>query len=156
MRRRRDDPLDAGTDDHDAKIQRNVRIAPDVKPERVALGPHALFANGSARSKYHQQIKNGTPMLRIADSAVAGGQFSWLSMPCMTETTDSPSRIGVNSPKRSGRCPAAGGTLTLCGTASHGVPRSIANAAAQIQKRAGVGTVADISHNAAATPCPAM
>ena len=39
-------------------------------------------------------------------------------------------------------------------TASHGVPRSIVNAAARIQKRAGAGIRADHSHRTAAVPWP--
>ena len=89
-----------------------------------------------------------------AEVAAAGVQSSWLSMPCMTATTDSPSRMSVNSPKRSGKCAASGGIFTLWRTASHGVPRSIANAIPQIQKRSGAGTNADVSQRSAALPCP--
>src|SRR5919107_3253457 len=35
-----------------------------------------------------------------------------------------PAFVSVNSPNRSGRCAASGGTLTLWRTATHGVPRS--------------------------------
>ena len=92
------------------------------------------------------------PMPRNAEIAAAIGQSFWLSMPCITATTDSPSRISVNRPNRSGRWAASGGALTLWRTVSHGVPRSMTNAAPQIQNRAGAGTSAERSHRHAAAP----
>src|SRR5262249_16330198 len=46
MRRGSDDALDADTDDHDTEVHRKVSITPDVKPYRVTMRAHALFAPG--------------------------------------------------------------------------------------------------------------
>ncbi len=43
------------------------------------------------------------PIPKNAEVAAEGVQSSWLSIPRMTATTDSPSKMSVNSPKRSGR-----------------------------------------------------
>ena len=74
-------------------------------------------------------------------------------MPFITATTDSPSRISVNSPNRSGRCAGCGGRCTVRSTVSHGVPRSISERDHPERKaRRSPVQRADSSQSAAAMP----
>ena len=54
------------------------------------------------------QIKSVMP--KTAEEAATGLQYSWWLIPVITATIDSPSRMMLNSPYRSGRCAASCGT----------------------------------------------
>ena len=75
-------------------------------------------------------MKKRIVMPRNAVMAAAGAHVSWLSMPCITAMTASPSRMIMNRPSRSGRCALSGGRATVCGTANHGVKKSMIAATA--------------------------
>ena len=53
-----------------------------------------------------------SPLAQVNKTNVGKLQVAWLSMPCMTATTDSPSKMMVKRPNRSGRCCASGGIFS--------------------------------------------
>src|SRR5215471_3178587 len=108
-----------------------------------------------ARSKYHHQRAKTSASPAKAETAAETGQLSWLSMPRITAATDSPRRMMVKRPKRSGKCPASGGTVCVYLTAAQGVEKSISRAIPQSQNRAGGGVSAAIIQKIAAAPNPA-
>src|SRR5882724_13050051 len=113
-----------------------------------------LSADALAPSKYHHQIAKANTIPRIAEEAAWIGQFSWLSIPRMTATTNSPRRMMVNNPKRSGKCAASGGYFELCPGAMNGVARSMIIAIPHKMNRAGGGASAEASQIVAAAPKP--
>jgi hypothetical protein len=90
-----------------------------------------------------------------AETAAEIGQLSWLSMPLITAATDSPRRMMVKRPKRSGRCSASGGSVCVYLTAAQGVEKSISRATPQSQNRAGGGKSAATIQKIAAVVNPA-
>src|SRR5438045_2720856 len=101
----RDYVLDSHADDCHTQIERKVRIAPDLEQECFAIGRDITLSSAACNIDHHQ-YPDANPRPVNAEIAADGVHMSWLSMPCMTAATDSPSRIMVNKPKRSGTCSA--------------------------------------------------
>src|SRR5437870_5407046 len=96
-----------------------------------------------ATSKYHHRKTNANAILENAVAAAGKLQYSWLSIPRITAATNSPRRMMVNSPNRSGKCVGSGGNLMLSRVASHGVAKSTISATDHTQYRSGGARNAD-------------
>ena len=96
-----------------------------------------------APSKYHHHSANANAMLVNAVEAAATLQVFWLSMPRITDATNSPRRMMVKRPKRSGKWAASGGKFTLCFAASQGTVKSTISAVVHSQYRCGTGARAE-------------
>src|ERR1044072_4976743 len=107
-----------------------------------------------ATSKYHHRKTNANAILENAVAAAGKLQYSWLSMPRITAATNSPRRMMVNNPNRSGKCVAAGGNFMLCRVASDGVAKSTKSASDQTQYRWGGAKNGAAIHIKAAAPNP--
>src|SRR5438045_6841117 len=77
-------------------------------------------------------------------------------MPRITEATNSPNKIVVSNPNRSGKCVAPGGNAVVLRAGSHELPMSIKRATAQPAYRCGAGSTAELAQINAAEIRPAI
>src|SRR6266581_823523 len=77
-------------------------------------------------------------------------------MPRITEAMNSPNKIVVSNPKRSGKCVAPGGNAVVLRAGGHELPMSIKRATTQPAYRCGAGSSAELAQIKAAEITPAI
>src|SRR6266480_1379648 len=77
-------------------------------------------------------------------------------MPRIIEATNSPNKIVVSNPNRSGKCVAPGGNAVVLRAGGHELPMSIKRATAQPAYRCGAGSRAELAQIDAAEIKPAI
>src|SRR5207248_10271466 len=77
-------------------------------------------------------------------------------MPRLTEATNSPDKIVVSNPNRSGKCVAPGGNEVVLRAGGHELPISINRATAQPAYRCGAGSSAELAQISAAEIKPVI
>jgi hypothetical protein len=108
-----------------------------------------------AGPKYQAQAPKIAPSPRKAALAAETDHVGCPWIPFITAIIDSPKKMRVNRPTRSGRCSASGGSVPVCRAVRIVVAASTSAAIAHSQARAGIGTTADSSQIAAPRPMPA-